>query len=64
MKKTKYQHYFHCFIVCMLVPYAFYFVILVEYGNYFMVTMWRLFQRGYQKVRHLFEARRLLEEIR
>ena len=25
MKKSKYQQYFHCFIVCMLVPYAFWF---------------------------------------
>ena len=25
MKKSKYQQYFHCFIVCILVPYAFWF---------------------------------------
>ena len=25
MKKSKYQKYFHCFIVCKLVPYAFWF---------------------------------------
>ena len=23
MKKSKYRQYFHCFIVCILVPYAF-----------------------------------------
>ena len=23
MKKSRYQQYFHCFIVCILVPYAF-----------------------------------------
>ena len=25
MKKFKYQQYFHCFAVCILVPYAFWF---------------------------------------
>ena len=25
MKKSKYQQYFHCFIVCILGPYAFWF---------------------------------------
>ena len=25
MKKSKYREYFHCFIVCVLVPYAFWF---------------------------------------
>ena len=55
MKKSKYQQYFHCFIVCILVPSVF-------RGAAFKGR--RLFQCGYPKVRRLFEARRLLEEIR
>ena len=32
MKKSKYQESFHCFIVCILVPYVFVWL-LVEYIN-------------------------------
>ena len=32
MKNFKYQQYFYCFIVCILVPYAF--ILLVEYSSY------------------------------
>ena len=29
MKKFKYQQYFHCFIVFVLVPYVFWFIIII-----------------------------------
>ena len=29
IKKSKYQEYFHCFIVCTLVPYAFWFSLII-----------------------------------
>ena len=58
MKKSKYQQYLYCFIVCMLVPNAFWF-------GYFISATFRgtvhtrgtcLFQFGYPKVQRLFEA--------
>ena len=73
MKKSNYQQYFYCFFclhirfICILV----YFV--VEDSNYLTSAVFRgaaiargrrLFQCGYAKVRRLFEARYLLEEIR
>ena len=45
MKKSKYQHYFHRFIVCMLVPYAFWF----NYQQNMVTVLWLpcgIYQRG------------------
>ena len=73
-----YQQYFHCFIVCILVLYPFWFsyqqnmvTILVSAASRGVVLIRgealirgrHLFQCGYPKVRYLFETLRLLEEI-
>ena len=65
MKKSKYQQYFHCFIVCILVPNAFWFgcwqniltiVISTAFRSVALITREaltrgrRLFQCGYSKV--------------
>ena len=75
-KSSKYQQYFHCFNVCILVSYGFWFsyqqnivTILISAafrgaalirGNALIRGM-RLFQCGYPKVWLLLERRRLLE---
>ena len=60
MKKSTYQQYFHCFIVCILVTFliraAFRGAALIR--GEALIKGRRLFQCGYLKVR------RLLEEIR
>ena len=53
MKKYKYEQYFHCFIVCILVP-------LREA----FISMWIPNSEVLLKRRRSFEVRRLLEEIR
>ena len=72
MKKSKYQQYSHCFIVCILVPYAFWFsyqanIVTILISDTFRGTTLirgrRLFQCGYSKVRRLL-VWRLLEEMR
>ena len=72
MKKSKYQQYFHCFTVCILVLYAFQFsyqqnIVTILNSAAFrgaaLIRARRLFQCGYPKVRPLFETRCLLEEI-
>ena len=78
-KKSKYQQYFHCFIVCILVPHAFWFsyqqnVVTILISTEFKGTVLireetfikerHLFQCGCPKVQRLFEAWPLLEEIR
>ena len=67
MKKSKYQQYFHCFIVCILVPYVIW--LLVEYINYCnkrhiqklitgkaLIIGSHLFQYGYPNVRQLLKG--------
>ena len=54
MKKYKYEQYFHCFIVCILVP------LLREA----FISMWIPNSEVLIKRRRSFEVRRLLEEIR
>ena len=71
MKKSKYQQYFHCFIVCILVPYAFWFsyqqnivtiLISAAFGGTALIRGEalirgrRLCQCGYPKVRRLLEG--------
>ena len=72
MKKSKYQQYSHCFIVCILVPYAFWFsyqanIVTILISDTFrgatLIRGRRLFQCGYSKVRRLL-VWRLLEEMR
>ena len=70
MKKSKYQQYFHCFIVCILIPYAFWLgyqqnisilVICAAFRSVALITGEalirgrRLFQCGYPKVRYLLK---------
>ena len=64
MKKSKYQQYFHCFIVYILVPYAFWFsyqqnivtiLISAAFRGALPIRGRRLFQYGYPKVRRLLE---------
>ena len=70
MKKSKYQQHFHCFIVCILVPYAFWFsfqqniVTILMNAVYSGAELTRgeelikgrgLFQCGYPKVRRLLQ---------
>ena len=73
MKKSKYQQYFHCFIACILVPYASWLsyqwnmvtiLISVAVIGAALVRGRRLFQCTYPKVRRLFEAQHLSQEIR
>ena len=85
MIKSKHQQYFCCFIVCILISYAFWFSYLQNIVTILIIATFRgaalirekalirgrlLFQCGYPKVwcllegGHLFETRRLLEEIR
>ena len=79
MKKSKYQQYFYYFVICILVPYAFWFsyqnnmvtiLINTEFKGAVLIRgettiRWRrLFQCGYPKNWHLFESRRLLEKMR
>ena len=71
MKKSKYQQYFPVFIVCILVPYAFWFsflqniltiLISAAFGGATLIRGEalirgrRLFHCGYLKVRHLLEG--------
>ena len=64
MKKSKYQQYFHCFIVCILIPYAFWFRYQQNKITVLVSTAFRsafirgrlLFQSGYPKVRRLLEG--------
>ena len=71
MKKSKYQQYCHCFIVCILVPYASWFsyqlnmvTILISaafIGAAFIrgeasIRGRRLFHCGYTKVRRVLEG--------
>ena len=72
LKKSKYQQYFHCFVVCILVSHAFWFsyqqnIMTILLNAAFRVAALirgrRLFQCGYPKVRRSFEARRLLHQI-
>ena len=71
LKKSKYQQYFHCFIACILVSYAFRFsyqqnIVTILVSVTFRVAGLikgealirgrRLFQCGYPKVRHLLEG--------
>ena len=64
MKKSKYQEYFHCFIVCILVPDAFWFnhkyIVTVPVSatlrGVALVKGMRLFQCGYSKVRRLLKS--------
>ena len=58
MKKSKHQQYFHCFIVCVLVPYAFWF-------SYQQNTVTILISPAFRNValirgRRLFEASALI----
>ena len=71
MKKPKYQQYFHCFIVWILVPYAFWFSYWQNMVTILINTTFRrgvsirgealirgkhLFQSGYPKVLCLLEG--------
>ena len=71
LKKSKYQQYFHCFIVCLLFSYAFWFsyqqnIVTILISTTFIVTALirrevlirgrRLFQCRYSKVLHLIEG--------
>ena len=62
MKKSKYQKYFHCFFICILGPYAFWVSFQQNRVTILVNTIYRdvVLIRG----RRLFEAQRLLEEIR
>ena len=73
MKKSNYQQYFHCFIVCILIPYAFQFTYQQNIVTFLISATFRgaalirgrcLFQCGYPKMQRLFETQCLLEEIR
>ena len=70
MKKSKHEQYFHCFIVCILGPYAFWFsfyqkIVTILISNVFrgaalirgqaLIRGRRLFRCGYPKVRCLLE---------
>ena len=65
MKKSKYQQYFHCFIVCILILCAFWFSFQQNIGTILIGAVLRgaalirrrcLFQCGYPKVRRLLEG--------
>ena len=71
MKKSKYQQYSHCFIICILVPYGSWFsyewnmVTLLKRAAFVGVALTRgevlikgrhLFQCGYPKMWHLLEG--------
>ena len=71
MKKSKYQQHFYCFVVCILISYAFWFsyeqnivtiLISAAFGGAALVRGEalirgrRLFQCGYPKVRHLLKG--------
>ena len=71
MKKSTFQQYFHCFVVGMLVPYAFWFSYQQNIVTILITAAFRCAalirgeaKGGYPKVQRLFEALRLLEEIR
>ena len=79
MKKSQYQQYFLCFIVCILAPYSFQFIYQQNIVTILISAEFRsaalsrgeafirgrcLFRCGYPKVRRFFEAQRLLEEKR
>ena len=79
MKKSKDQHYCHCFIVCMLVPYASWFSYLLNMVTIListafigaglvrgeaLISMWISKGAAVIRGRRLFETRRLLEGIR
>ena len=62
-KKNKYQQYFHCFIMCMLVPHPFWFsyqqnmvTISVAFKGAALIRGRRFFQCGYPRVRRLLEG--------
>ena len=70
IKKSKYQQHFHCFIFCILVPYAFWFsywqdiVTILVSATFRGVALIRgrgLFQCGYPKVQCLFEVWHILQ---
>ena len=78
LKKFKYQKYFHCFIVCILVSYAFWFsyqqnIVTILISAAFrvaalirgdaLILMWVSKSAELTRGRCLFDARRLLEEI-
>ena len=67
MRKSKYQQYFHCFIFGVLVPYALWFSYIQRGGTYqreAFILIWMPKGAALIRGQCLFEARRLLEEIR
>ena len=65
IKKSKYQQYFHCFIVCIRGPFAFQFsfqqnivtiLISAVFRGVALITGRHLFQCGYPKVRRLSDG--------
>ena len=79
MKKSKYQQYFHCFIVCILGPHAFWFnfqqnIVNIPISAVFgsaalirrkvLISMWIPKSAVLIRGQRLFEVRCLLEEIR
>ena len=79
MKKSKHQRYFHCFIICIPGPYAFWFSFQQNIVTILITAVFRTaalirgealismcIPKGVALIRgrRLFEARRLLEEIR
>ena len=64
MKKSKYQQYLHCFIVCILVPYAFWFsyqqnmvtiLISATFRDAALISGRHLFQYGHPKEQRSLE---------
>ena len=73
MKKSKFQQYFHCFVFGILIPCAFWFsywqnIVKIPISAAFrgeaLISMWIPKGAVLIRGRHLFEALRLLEEIR
>ena len=54
MKKSKYQQYLHCFIVCIVSPNVFWWSTVFRGGA--LIRGRHLFQCGYPKVRRLCEV--------
>ena len=72
MKKSKYQQYFYCFIVCILGPYAFWFSFSWNIVNILLSSVFRggvliviRIGKDAALIRdwHLLEAQRLIQEI-
>ena len=69
IKKSKFQ-YFHYFLVCIVVPYAFWFsyqqnmvsilMVSITFGGAVLIRGWRLFQCGHPKVWRLLAGRAYL----